>query len=35
MAERAAALGGTLQAGPEPGGGFVVCARLPRRGGGR
>jgi signal transduction histidine kinase len=34
MAERAAALGGTLQAGPEPGGGFGVCARLPRRGGG-
>jgi signal transduction histidine kinase len=35
MAERAAALGGTLQAGPEPGGGFGVCARLPRRGGGQ
>ena len=35
MAERAAALGGTLQAGPEPGGGFGVVARLPRRGGGQ
>ena len=35
MAERAAALGGTLQAGPEPGGGFGVFARLPRRGGGQ
>jgi signal transduction histidine kinase len=34
MAERAAALGGTLRAGPEPGGGFGVCARLPRRGSG-
>ena len=35
MAERAAALGGTLDAGPAPGGGFVVRARLPRRGGGQ
>jgi signal transduction histidine kinase len=29
MAERAQALGGTLQAGPTPGGGFLVRARLP------
>jgi hypothetical protein len=29
MAERAAALGGTLQARPGPGGGFGVQARLP------
>lgn len=29
MAERAAALGGTLRAGPCPAGGFVVAARLP------
>jgi signal transduction histidine kinase len=30
MAERAAALGGSLNAGPRPGGGFRVWARLPR-----
>jgi signal transduction histidine kinase len=30
MAERAAALGGTLDAGPRPEGGFRVHARLPR-----
>jgi signal transduction histidine kinase len=30
MAERAAALGGTLDAGPRAGGGFRVYARLPR-----
>jgi signal transduction histidine kinase len=29
MRERAAAFGGRLQAGPGPGGGFVVWARLP------
>jgi signal transduction histidine kinase len=29
MSERAQALGGTLQAGPRPGGGFSVRARLP------
>jgi signal transduction histidine kinase len=29
MTERAAALGGTLAAGPRPGGGFTVRARLP------
>ncbi len=33
MAERAAALGGTLDAGPRAGGGFRVHARLPRDGG--
>jgi signal transduction histidine kinase len=31
MIERAAALGGTLQAGPGPRGGFRVAARLPWR----
>jgi signal transduction histidine kinase len=29
MRERAAMLGGTLEAGPLPEGGFRVCARLP------
>jgi signal transduction histidine kinase len=30
MRERAEAVGGTLTAGPRPGGGFVVSARLPK-----
>ena len=29
MAEQARALGGSLDAGPRPGGGFRVLARLP------
>ena len=32
MTERAAALGGTLDAGPRPGGGFGVRVWLPVRG---
>jgi signal transduction histidine kinase len=32
MRERAQALGGSLEAGPRPGGGFRVTARLPARG---
>ena len=32
MSERAQALGGTLQAGPRPGGGFLVRAHLPLNG---
>jgi signal transduction histidine kinase len=32
MTERAALLGGTLEAGPSPGGGWLVTATLPRNG---
>lgn len=35
MRERAQALGGTLEAAPQPGGGFAVRARLPLTGGRR
>ncbi|MGW5698954.1 ATP-binding protein, partial [Streptomyces asiaticus] len=33
MRERAAALGGTVTAGPRPDGGFRVRARIPFKGG--
>ena len=32
MTERATALGGQLVAGPKPGGGFAVLARMPTGG---
>jgi len=34
MSERAAAVGGHLTAGPRPGGGFEVLAKLPVSGAG-